>query len=516
MKHFFSLFKLEFLQVTKLYTFQQNKTKFFRFLLLGLILYFSFFVSFYNFYGSLFQLFGQQHLFLPLVFLLCSFLVFFLTVYSAKNTLFESQDKDLLLTLPISSRTIFLSRIGCFFTFSFFLSFFFLLPAFVYCVGHMSVSFLFVLFFCLITLFIAVIPSVFSILFGALLGWILNHVRYKTLFENIFYFGFFFLYFLVYFEMNHWASLLQPEKLLKILKYVFYPIYLLYHGFLTFDFLDILLFLLLSLGILFVFVLVFEKKYFYLLQRLDVVSPNKKYQLKKIKVLSKKKALIKKEWRRIFTTPIYLFQYGFGFFFLILFSIASFFIDISSYASMIPFFGSSSFSLFFFLYFLVIGLANFGCVSYSLERNHFWILKVLPVDEKEVLDSKWISCFLLICFLCFLSLIFFVGSGTLSIPEAGVLFFFSVCFGYFNNLFGLFLNLLFPKMDAPSDVAIIKRSMSSFLGIMVPLVLVCILGSFMENITFLFVLEVGILLILLGTIVRVISIWLLKHNKVLS
>jgi ABC-2 type transport system permease protein len=46
-----------------------------------------------------------------------------------------------------------------------------------------------------------------------------------------------------------------------------------------------------------------------------------------------------------------------------------------------------------------------------------------------------------------------------------------ICVSLFVSMIGLVLNILFPKLDFDREIVVIKQSMSSFLGIMINLII---------------------------------------------
>ena len=104
------------------------------------------------------------------------------------------------------------------------------------------------------------------------------------------------------------------------------------------------------------------------------------------------------------------------------------------------------------------------CVSISLEGKTFWILKEAPVSPKAYFISKiavnllvaWPS--VLFCTVP-LGIVYGVDPATL-IAAAFVL----LALGLLVAVYGLAVNLFFPKMDAPNDTIIVKQSVSALIG----------------------------------------------------
>ena len=115
-------------------------------------------------------------------------------------------------------------------------------------------------------------------------------------------------------------------------------------------------------------------------------------------------------------------------------------------------------------------------VSISLEGKTLWILKEAPIDSMELFKAKIL-----------LNLLVAVPGTALSALLIGLAFHFTAVqilmlillpalFSVLVAVFGLMVNLYLPKLDGTSDAIIVKQSMSAFIGIFGPMLLVIGLG----------------------------------------
>ncbi len=109
--------------------------------------------------------------------------------------------------------------------------------------------------------------------------------------------------------------------------------------------------------------------------------------------------------------------------------------------------------------------------SISMEGKHWWILKSLPLSTKNILDGKILMNLLLL-------LPFYLLSELLLIiacrPEAGEILWMLLIPAViilFSCVYGITVNLHFPVMEWESEVRIVKQSASSMLGGMGGLIL---------------------------------------------
>ena len=153
----------------------------------------------------------------------------------------------------------------------------------------------------------------------------------------------------------------------------------------------------------------------------------------------------------------------------------------------------------------ILSLTSTTSSSISIEGNNLWILKTLPVKEKDILNNKLYVNYLIAMPLTIISLIMFKIAAFINLKEMFTLILYSIIFILVISHFGLLINLKFPKLDAKNDSSIVKRSMSSTISILVPMLCVMII------LPFLFSLNInGVTLTLLITIVLLIVFIILR------
>ena len=112
----------------------------------------------------------------------------------------------------------------------------------------------------------------------------------------------------------------------------------------------------------------------------------------------------------------------------------------------------------------VMAMMNAVCMSVSMEGKEWWIVKSLPLETKTILDGKLMFNLLLI------APFFAVGQICLMIAlkpgflDGALACLLSAGCVIFSCVFGLWINLLFPKMDWENETVAVKQSASSMLG----------------------------------------------------
>ena len=107
----------------------------------------------------------------------------------------------------------------------------------------------------------------------------------------------------------------------------------------------------------------------------------------------------------------------------------------------------------------------------SLEGKNLSILKSLPVNTKTILLAKVYSSLLITTpALVVGDIILFLKFKT-NIIEALLLLILSVLIPLVSHFIGILVNLKYPKLDFENSTEVVKQSMSSFLSVMIGMVL---------------------------------------------
>lgn len=476
---------------------------------------------FLNIYEKL-NLLNLANYYLIFLFIIVSFLSFFFTIFTAKNALFENKDNNLLFSLPVKKKTILLSRLTNLLLFNFLISLLVMLPGLYIYITNSDVSFNIILTIMILILFVSFIPTILSCLFGYLIAFITSRSKNKNVIELLSYIIFIALYFLIIYKgdiiLNNLFSNL--DLLNKLLKVLFYPIYLIYLAISKNNLLYLLLFILINLMIIYLFIILLDKIYYNLIVKLNISKTNNKFVMHKDKINTPLIALIKKELKRYFSSAIYVFNTSFGVLMLLIVSIASIFYSSDKIITMLDFDMQIKPALLIFcLIVMVIAFSITTNSSISIERNNFWILKMLPIKTENVFLAKKTVNLVLLLPIIFLSLIIFIFTKYITIMDSLFIFIIAIILSITIANFGLIINLLFPKFDAPNDTVIVKQSTSAFIGIMFPLILFGMYIGFIlsSNISFNFILLISLILFSILLIISyiILNTWGIKKYQTL-
>lgn len=465
-------------------TYQVKKTtpkKLILIIVVGLYILGSLIGSLYMFLKTMFDKLltsGIADYFIPILMIIATIFSFFFTIFSAKSVLFDSKDNNLLLSLPIKRSTIFTSRLLVLIFMNFLINLLFMIPGLCIYIKNISCTIIFYIMIPIILILLPVIPTILASLFGYVVAKITALSKRKNIVEIICYILFIGIYLFFITKAKNLLFLLTDNVLLlnNIIKYIGYPIYLIEKFLVTNNIIYIGIYIIINLSLFTLFVLILSKKYFSIISRLSSHSKKGVYKEKQLISKSKREALNIKEIKRYFSSAIYVFNTAFGVIFFLIGSVASIFYKPDVLTKLVSTnIELDSYSLVLYFMLMVVGFTMTTNSSISIERNNFWILKMLPIETKDIFASKKHVNRLVTLPAVILGLIIFTISSYITPLQLLILVVICIIYNLFICNFGLICNLLFPKMDAINDTIIVKQSAASFVGIMVPLVFTIII-----------------------------------------
>ncbi|WP_105205636.1 hypothetical protein [Neobittarella massiliensis] len=192
-----------------------------------------------------------------------------------------------------------------------------------------------------------------------------------------------------------------------------------------------------------------------------------KYRLGQLHQSSALTALYQKEWRRFTSSTLYIFNTGMGALMLVVAAGALLFMPRAQLEGFlgIPGLGGMLTGLCPLVMAAIGGMGSVSCCSISLEGDHLWILKSLPVSTSQIFISKVLVNLTVLVPACLLGSTM-AGIALRPSPVEWIFFYLTpLVFAVFTAVAGLVVNLLFPKLDWQSEVTVIKQSAASFTGV---------------------------------------------------
>ena len=223
------------------------------------------------------------------------------------------------------------------------------------------------------------------------------------------------------------------------------------------------------------------------------------YHLGGLKAGSVMAALVKREFRRYFSSSVYVTNTIIGPVMGCVLAGAVFVTGTDSLERLLP----VSFPVRSLIPYALAGafcMMTTTAVSISMEGKNWWIVKTLPLSAKAVMDAKILMNLLLMLPFYLVSEVLLILALRPGILDILWLFLIPAVIILFSCVYGLAVNLHFPVMDWENEASIVKQSLSATLGGMGGFVLsiLCIVAIVFLPGAYVGLFKVGICIFLLG------------------
>jgi len=224
--------------------------------------------------------------------------------------------------------------------------------------------------------------------------------------------------------------------------------------------------LLIGLAILLfeVFIIFVGKYYRQINSRLMTGSARKNFRMKAQGVKSIPNSIAFKEFKLFTGSVIYLTNAGLGELFVVITSIALFFVDVNSVISSItsgsPLTKENLIPAIPIILYFFLGMVATTACSYSLEGKNLWILKSLPIKMTDVMKGKMLfNMYLTVPFGIFGCICYGINFGADAISILlSILCIIALC--AFSTALGMFVNMNHPRFDWTNEVEVVKQGAS--------------------------------------------------------
>ena len=409
-------------------------------------------------------------------------------IYKTGSLVFNCKDDDLLLSLPIKRSTVLFVRVFKFYVFELVFNSLFLLPVMIaYIRWGTNITWTYYLTSFIMILLLPIIPIVISLLVGAIISSLSSRFKYKNVVQiaisMIFLLGILILSFNSEGIVNYLIK--HATDINDLITKIYYPAGAYTKLILNFKVLDLLIFIIINIGVFAISIAILGKFYFKINSRLKKSISNKKVKVDNMVIRSRGvyHSLVKKELNMFFKTPVFIVNAGFALVLFIALSIAM----CIKFDKFFPLIASSGIfnmtedtilsNTSILILMLVIATSFMTSITnsvISLEGRNINILKSLPVSGKTILMSKIYSSLVITTPVLFIgNIILFIKFKT-SIIEMVLLIILSIIVPLISHFIGLIVNLKFPKLDAVNSTEVVKQSISSFVAVIIGMVLLII------------------------------------------
>jgi len=434
-----------------------------------------------------FHMIGIDWLYFCMVGLMAMVMMFVGSVFMTQAQLFEAKDNELLLSMPIKPADILFTRMIVLYVYNIVFGFLVLLPAgyaYLECAQMKALGIV-------SYILLAFLLPFFSIALASLFGWLMavlsGRTRHKSLFTMIFSVGFLLLYFWGYTKViGYIQSLIANGAVFaQKIKGAVRPLYYLGNCVAEGNLWQLFA-VAVCLVVPFVLLYVLLSKNFIRIATTKRGFAKVVYREKKMKSASCKNALLGKELRRFFSTPVYLMNSGLGVILMLISAVAIVIKKdlISTYINMIPMLRENMLLLVAVMLCMMSSMNMITAPSVSLEGKNLWILRSMPVPTKAILMAK-LKLQLVVCIPpVIVTLLAYAYAFDVDMFGVVLLLLLSVTANVLFALLGLVINLKFPKLDAISDTAAVKQSASTIVDMLAAMAFVMLpAGIYVINLT---------------------------------
>lgn len=472
MTKFFSLVKVQFIQLLSTLSFKSSSKKSGKFLgvtllLFGIIgLYLCF--LYYQIATGLASQGMLSYLFVQVGITSILFITMLITM-EAQSHFFKTKDFEMLASLPLKSSSIVSAKLVAVLFSAYLYTAITLIPGIIvyFIVAGFSLG---TFLLCILGfLLFPMIPTLIGTLIGLGFSFIYSKAKNPQLISFVLILIFILIYILFYAKFNdillYFVS--QGASFTTALHIVLPTVGFFISGIIEGGFINLLLYIGINLVAILATILavslLYKKINFALNKSVSRVS-KKEISFAQNNVITN---LIKTEAKRYFGVMVYMFN---TVFMAIMGLIIPFVIYFSSVSSLG--FGSGSGVSMFLIILLITTLTmsgtNTACVSISMEGGRFENLKALPIQPQKIMLAKILFNFLLVFPFIVLSLIInlVLFSEYFTVITALILFIYPTLAIIGCALFGMVANLWFPKMKYENYVQVVKQSASAMLGLL--------------------------------------------------
>ena len=392
----------------------------------------------------------------------------FINMFSTSSLLYNAKDNDLLLSLPIPSGTIVLSRLTSLLLSTLLLSATILLPSFIVYFVLYSFSFSLLIGSLFLFLTVLLLSLSFSTFAGYLVARISTHVRHKSLVTTVLQLVLLcaYMYFYSNLEGNLNTLALQVLTLGNSIHSTSNVLYL-FGNVATGNIFSILIFSSVSILLAFLSYKLLVRTF---LSDISRTGKEKKHISSKLSIHKNSifVSLLKKEFSRFFSCPPYILNCSLstlmllaGTVYLVIRKdmILTLTAEISNGTSGIQ------------MALTVIAICSLACMndaaapSVSLEGKNIWILQSLPVKGKDVLLAKTGLQFCLTAPAVMLASIVSTIIFHFNFIESTLVLIFPIIFCIFSSLLNILIGISFPNLTWTNEIRPIKQGLAVMLSL---------------------------------------------------
>lgn len=413
--------------------------------------------------------------------MLTSLIILMFSIFKSGDIIFQKNSYDILCSLPVKNSSIVISRFIRLYVENLILAFGAMPPAMVVFGILVKPVWSFYVIGLIVTAFIPLIPITISVFVGALILAVSSRSKHKNLVSILLSIVLIVAIMLGSMSLSTVGEEIDIQALqnllnmvLGIINSIYPPAVWLGQAMLTGDFFTCLLCV--SEGfVLFAIVMwLVSTNYTRISEGLYSTSAKHDYEMETLEKNHMLGALYKREFKRYFASSVYVTNTIVSPIMGMLFAVAMLFVTPDQLAGAAPEFYAETGvmlemrNMFPMVLAMTFSMMPITAVSISMEGKQWWIVKTLPIQAKELLDSKLLMNLTITGPFCLLASILVTVGQKASFVEAVWIFLVPMVAMFFSLVFGQTVNLKMAVFDWENEVSIVKQSASAFVGGIVP------------------------------------------------
>ena len=484
MKKILSLLKACMTSDMNIFKIKQKKDNNKNSFMLPLFLSFAFMFAIWSNANMIFEKLAPMHLqvlVISLVVFGTAIMVIIEGVYKTGSLLFNCKDDQLLLSLPIKRSTVLFVRIFKFYVFELMFNALFIIPLIVaYIRWADTMDWTFFLTSFVMILFLPVIPVILSCIIGVITSSISSRFKFKNFTQILVSFVIILAVFVFSMNMDSIFEKIAAHatSINDFIIKLYYPAGIYAKLVTDFNIVDLLVFILVNIVLFVITLFILSKFYFKINSRLKNISTSKSIKVDNLVIKSRPKtiSLIRKELNTFFKTPVFIVNAGFSLvlFIIVVIGLCVKYNDAFDLLKTIMPVKILDSYLSIFIFVLISFAAFMTSITnsvISLEGKNINILKSLPINTKTILMSKVYAALSITTIPIVIGDIILFIRFRLSIIEMLLLLAFSILIPLVSHFIGLIMNLKYPKLDFENSSEVVKQSTSSFLSVIIGMLL---------------------------------------------
>ena len=466
------------------------------------------------------KIISAQKVLLPEFFALSSVLLIFANYKKINDLFFKNTDYDLLESMPIKRHYIILSKMFELYASALLVTLAFMIPSYIVYINNVSVDAVFNIYYFASLFFVPCIPVVVATVIGYLISYISTFFKRKDIVQMITGLAVFFIAF--YVGKN--ATRFNPEDFGNfgkvLLKFFdnYYPVTILYKEIvINNDVLSLLIYILANISLFVILTFIITKTYTTINSKLHQAHTSKNKKIKELKSSSKTGALLKKDFKKLFSSSNYFLNTCIGVVVLLLCLIGLITSKNTGIISITDIGGGYGKVIFAYSLIMFLGYIFPTAISLSLEGKNFYILRSLPIKFKDIIREKNLFHLIIAMPITLATILTIIFKLHMKIKYAIPFLSLYILMTILHANFHLLLDMLFLKLSWENEIKIIKRSVQSFISLIFaiftgvfPLVMV------FKNPIHVYLYAGGVLILAIASYVALCTFGNKKYNETLN